>query len=159
MGRDSVRWYGEHFSYFKLDIFSFDFALMDSFGCSCFRILFGSALTVPGLGRGSKLATVIDESPGRAIKRLAGREGHLTATIPVHRRVVQADPLRLKHLTHRVEVLLLAGVARGGGGRRRARQMAQVSARLVQVPRGEPALVGRRVVAGLLAAPAVTQGR
>lgn len=106
----------------------------------------------------SKLATVIDESPGRAVQRLAGREGHLTATIPVHRRVVQTDPLRLEHLSHRMEVLLLARVTRRR--RRRASQVAKVSTSLVQVPRGEAALVGRRVMAGLLAAAgaAVTQG-
>lgn len=108
----------------------------------------------------SKLATVIDESPGRAVQRLAGREGHLTATIPVHRRVVQTDPLRLEHLSHRMEVLLLARVARRRRRRRRASQVAKVSTSLVQVPRGEAALVGRRVMAGLLAAAgaAVTQG-
>lgn len=107
----------------------------------------------------SKLATVIDESPGGAVQRLAGRKGHLTATIPVYRRVVQADPLRLEHLPHRVEVLLLARVSCRRGRRRRASQVAQVSARLVQVPRGEAALVGRRVVAGFLAAAgAVAQG-
>lgn len=113
-------------------------------------------LGLQGAGlRGSELAAVVDEGPGRAVQGLAAREGHLTAAVPVHRRVVQAEALRLEHLAHRVEVLLLAGVARGR--RCRARQVAQVSARLVQVPRGQPALVGRGVVAGVLAACAVAQ--
>lgn len=61
-----------------------------------------------GRRRGSELAAVVDEGPGRTVQGLAGRKGHLTAAVPVYRRVVQADPLRLKHLPHRSGVLLLA---------------------------------------------------
>lgn len=58
----------------------------------------------------SELAAVIHESPGCAVDGLARREGHLTAAIPVHRRIIQTDSLGFKHLADRVEVLLLGRV-------------------------------------------------
>lgn len=81
----------------------------------------------------SEFAAVIHKSSRSAIDGLARREWHLTAVIPVHRRVIQADPLGLEHLSDRVEVLLLSRV--------RCAQVTQVSG-LVKVPWGQPALVG-----------------
>ena len=82
---------------------------------------------------GSELAAVIYESSRSAIDGLARWEWHLTAVIPIHRRVIQANSLGFKHLSDWVEVLLLRWVRRA--------QVAQVSG-LVEVPWGQPPLVG-----------------
>lgn len=82
-----------------------------------------------------ELAAVINESSGSTVDGSTGGESHLTAIIPVNRGAIQTDPLRLEHLSHRVEVLLLCRVARA--------QMSQVP-----VPGREPALV--RVVTTIL---------
>lgn len=73
----------------------------------------------------SELAAVIYKSSRSAVDGLAGWERHLTAVIPIHRRVIQANSLGFEHLSDRVEVLLLCRVRRS--------QVAQVSG-LVEVP-------------------------
>ena len=83
----------------------------------------------------SELAAVINESSGGTVDGLTGGEGHLTAITSVNRRAIQTDPLRLEHLSHRVEVLLLCRVA--------CAQVSQVS-----VPGRKSALV--RVVTTVL---------
>lgn len=144
------------FQVFQIGFFGFGFASRILWLLLLRGVRFSSARRRAGRGGVlSELAAVVDEGPGRAVQGLARGEGHLTAAAPIHGGVVQADPLRLEHLSHRVEVLLLARVARGR--RRRACQVAQVPARLVQVPRSEAALVGHGVVARLLAAAAVAQ--
>jgi len=81
----------------------------------------------------SELAAVIYERARSAIDGLARWERHLTAVIPIHRRIIQANSLGFKHLSDWVKVLLLCWV--------RCAQVAQVSG-LIEVPGGQPPLMG-----------------